>query len=248
MKILIMLFLLISCAHKANNFTSIQKSKKSFHYKDISGSFVIQRDIARKKNKIINRQQIINPNDIAAPLEKTVTMSKLGIIKTSKGQRRSLRPVASQHSIWFNKKEYFSQLKIIPEKRSLEVVTRSPEDKWNGKELIKFPKGNIFCFFSQVPECLKAHGLLSKLENKQTESINFYIIWDNYPYQNQQLSGVSNSAFQSAVLKYSGKSKSSLKYAVDLTNQTIFYHFDNQKNLENMFWITQGISLKSQEI
>lgn len=248
MKFVLIFLLTFSCAQNQKSYTSIKKSNRTFEFKDISGSFVVRRDIATKKNNIINRQQVMNPNDLDAPLEKTVAMAKLGTVKTRNGLRKSLRPVASQHSVWFNKKEYFSQLKVIPEKRSLEVVTKSPEEKWNGRETIKFPKGNVFCFYSQIPECVKAHGLLSKLENKTSKSVSLYIIWDNYPYHNQQLSGISKSAFQSVTLRFVENSKNSLKYSLDLSNQSIFYLFDSQKNLENMYWIAQGISLKSQEL
>ena len=65
----------------------------------------------------------------------------------------------------------------------------SPDKKWNGVKQVKFPvKGiGLYCFFSQLIECAKYTGFLSKALDANAGQMNFYLLWDGFPYINNQL-------------------------------------------------------------
>lgn len=225
----------ISCSnfHRSN----IENSKNSFNFKDRFGLYTLDREVRSKNNQVVLRRKLYPQLQKAKVLEKTIAVSQVGTI--GKQRRPSMRPVVAQHTIWLEKQKYFSQLKVSPKTRSLEVISKSPEKKWNGKKSIKFPKGNIFCFFSQIPECVKFHGLLTN----STKPKEFYIIWDSYPYHQETFENVDDSAFQMVRFQYNGEENGFKIYSLSLGNQIIFYHFNYDNEFERMYWIAQGISL-----
>jgi hypothetical protein len=214
-----------------------QDSKNIFSFKDKTGSYYLDREVRLKGTQIVVRRKITPQMKRELTLEKTIAVSQVGSI----GKKRvpSMRPVVAQHTIWFEKQKYMSQIKVNTKKRALEVVMESPEEKWNGKKTIPFPRGKVFCFFSQIPECVKVHGFLG--ENPKGKEL--YIIWDSYPYQIETFEGVGSGPFQSAIFEFNGVDEKSKRYTLNLGNQLIFYHFNYDNEFEKMYWISQGISM-----
>lgn len=242
---LILLFLLsflFSCS-SVQKISSLSSSKRLYIWKDKSGEFVLERDVRVSKKKLATRSTLSLLSNRTKVLEKTVGVSQIGLVKIRGNTIASLRPFASQHSIWFDKKEYFSQLKVNAKKKALDVKLSSPEEKWKGAKEFKFPKGFIFCFFSQIPECVKRHGLL-KMDNRGKQ---IYIIWDSYPYHTEQLEGVLDQPFQSANFAFNTVIRGEKRYSLNLENQILFYHFNNRDEFEKMYWIAQGITVKRYE-
>ena len=232
---LLLTFMLLSCSSLQTN--NIKNTRNSFNFKDRFGLYNLEREVRNKNNQLILRRQLSPQMQRSLVLEKTIVVSQLGTI--GKKRMPSMRPVIAQHTIWFEKQKYFTQLKVQPKTKTLEVVMKSPEKKWSGQKLIKFPKGKIFCFFSQIPECVKYHGLLTS-NNKPKE---FYIIWDNYPYHQETYENVGESVFQMVRFQYNGEENGLKIYSLSLGNQIIFYHFNYDKEFERMYWIAQGVSL-----
>jgi len=236
----ICLVTLLSCSHD-NKSTSTENVNSNtsnyFSLKDQSGEYILKRDILIKNSTVLTRQSIFVSGQEDRPLEKTVTKSKYG---SSKNRKNLVRPLASQHSIWFEKNKYFSQFKLNIKNRSFDVLMESPERKWNGKESLKFPKAKIFCWFSQLPECLHKVGILAK---KPKIAVSFYIVWGGYPYYSEQYNGVSGRAFSRASVKIDAQTEGRNVFVVSVDNQNIFYHFNSNLEFEKMFWITQGISM-----
>jgi hypothetical protein len=211
-----------------------------FLFKDISGEYIVKRELIESKNQLINRQSLFTIENPQTPLEKTVTVMKFGTIGKQNTKRLASRPTASQHSIWFEQKEFFSQMKLDIKKKNMEVYLKSPEEKWNGKKYENLPKTHRFCWFSQIPECVKK---LFKLQTFNKEPQSFIVVWDNFPYHNEQLQNMSGSLFSNANIAYDGDIDNTHRFAVSFDGQVILYHYDKNFVFEKMFWIAQGIAM-----
>lgn len=229
------LIFFLACSSSRNAVLS-GSSNKTFILKDRSGEFLYKRDIKIKNGEIATRVTVMSPTNTSQVAEKTVTVSKIG--KNSKS--KILRPEISQHSIWYEKEKYFSQLKTNIQKRSLSVLMESPEEKWQGAKQIRYPQGRIFCFFSQIPECVKFYGMLN---NDPSSGFSIVVIWDNYPYQVEAYNNIGESPFQSAAFRFESEYKGTFRYKLEMSNQIIFYEFDVNREFDKMYWIAQGITL-----
>jgi hypothetical protein len=171
-------------------------------------------------------------------LEKTFVLSKLGSVKTKAGRVVAVRPELSQHTVWLEGKMYFSQLKLNAKKKVLEVLMQSPEPNWNGTKEIRLPRGQIFCFYSQLPDCLVASGLLEKADTSQRRP-RFIMVWDSWPYHQEHFSGLKSSAFVTATLGAEGNGR----YVVEFFGQSIALHFSKDHSFARLLWTAQGISI-----
>ena len=215
-------------------------SQNKFLLKDRSGDFIVVRGVKRPGRKLVVKQEVFPLDDLSAPLEKTISVSVLGSLKTKRGARRVARPEVAQHAIWYEKKKFFSQSKVNVEKKTLDIVMKSPEERWNGKKSFPFPKGQIFCFFSQLPECARANGLLSTEANKPYQ---LKVIWDSFPYHQEMYEKISAGPFESATWAFDKEEKDGFRFGLLMSGQLVIYEFDRQLNFKSMFWVAQGISL-----
>ncbi len=247
--LLIIFFSIIfsSCSSSQNQIKDGFKEKNIYVFNDSTGEYFLERDILIKNKKLITRQKIYSSMEPDKLLEKSIMISSLGKLKVGSNLINYTRPDISQFTIWFEKQKFFSQLKTLKKNKSLEIVMLSPEEKWNGNKEIKYPKGATFCYYTQIPDCLKIQGHLNSLINKEKKQIPFYLIWESYPYQGEQLNNISDSPFQKAVILYEGINNGLHRFIVDLGNQTILYHYNLDLKFEMMFWVAQGITLKKQE-
>ena len=237
---LILVLLVTSCASVTPNLHKVKSNNgQIFSYRDVSGEFEIAREIKVEKQKIASRTRIFSLNNEGERLmEKTFTISNVGSVKTKSGRAVAIRPELSQHTVWLEGKQYFSQLKLVPSRRTLEVLMQSPEEKWQGKKEYKVPKGQIFCFYSQLPECLVASGLLDKAK-KNGNRPRFIIIWDSFPYHQEHFVGLKASPFSTASV---GK-ETSVSYLVEFNGQSISIHFSKDAIFARLLWTSQGISI-----
>lgn len=229
-----------SLSQTQNPRTKITEGKNRFNLKDATGNYLVEREVKRVGPKIVTRTVLKNWQNISIPLEKSITVSLSG--RLSNGTK-SLLPLTSQFSVWFDKKKYFSQIKVNKKQKTVSVLKQSPEAKWNGKVIEKAPKARYICFFSSLPECLSEQNLLVLSRNAK---IDIFIIWDNYPYYVEQYEGVSGKLITLAQFSFSSMLKDSLRFELDIGNQVIFYHFNRRLEFDKMFWVSQGISLERQ--
>jgi hypothetical protein len=86
-------------------------------------------------------------------------------------------------------------------------------------------------------------GLLS---NKQ--KMNFYILWEGYPYLNETFTDFPNELFSKAEFENEGKQKTGeIKFNLQVAGQSIVYLLDKNNKLKKMFWVSQGISMLNKE-
>ncbi len=243
LELVFFLFFLTSCSTILRN-GSPQEIKRQYSYMDGSGKFVLSREHKLLKNRLVTRTQISsNQGSALKALEKSVMVSQLGTIND--GSKRSLvmRPFASEFTVWLEGKRYDSKIRLDSAKKSMLVELNSPEEKWKGRSSVPVPSGKQFCFFSQIPDCLYHNLLLTKALDRKGESLPFYVVWEGYPYIQDQLIGVGSKLFTPATVKFDGNLKNISRFVVEVDGQTILYHFSKSFDLVRMFWIAQGISV-----
>lgn len=247
MKLFLLLFLFMSCSVTGVKGRSGEKkslTSQDYTLTDFSGEYLYRRDVKKLSRKLITRVKIFSKEGYHE-LESLVSVSKIGTVKGAAGKNKTaLIPEVSQFKVWFEKKEYFSQLKINRKEKKIEVLTRGSSLEPEKIKTYKVPHGKFFCFFSQIPECVKLQNLLLLSARK---SVKLYIVWDNFPYHNEQYEGLGKGPLTLATMSLSSHSVNDLRYSLDLGNQVIFYHFDKDLSFKKMNWVSQGISLKTRE-
>ena len=237
------LFIFISCSSKiANESRSSQLSfyKKKYLYQDKSGDFnLIRQSGLDKDKKLVTKYRLSQESKIS---EQSIVFSDVGKLS---GKLLVLKPHHSEYSVWFEGKRYQTKMKVLSESKSLEIITQSPESQWNFKKKIPFPKGNgVYCFFTQLIECAKRIGFLQKALKSKSGSMSLTLIFDGYPYIQEQYSGLDNKPFATATLKYDSKTaQGDERFALSLRNNMIFYFVDKNFHFEKMFWPAQGLSI-----
>ena len=245
MKILSLVSILffVSCSSSTHY---APEGKTRYYYRDISGEYNYERETKTLKNKVVTRYQLsLSSDQTRKPLEKSIVVSEKGSVKSGRSSQIVLRPLMSQYTVWLEGKKYFTQLKTLLKEKSLEITMDSPEAKWRGVQKIKFPKGAQFCYFSQLAECLAHTGLIGKMVARPHEKFPITVIWDNYPYLLDQLQNIQNSVFARAEVYLDEDEKTLYRIGLDISGQSIFYHFSKSWELAKMSWVVQGITLMS---
>ena len=219
--------------------------EEQFNYSDKNGQYIVKISSGMDKNgKTFFTKKIMEmpggQKDKA--LEQSVVISSVGILKKS---LMILRPKISQYNVWFDGKKYTSELKINTAKKAIDVKMTSPESQWNGNKQIKFPSSTTLpCFFSQVIDCAKVSGFISKATQKKTGSMSLFVIWEGYPYLNETFSDFPSELFSKAELEYDGMTKEKeRRFNLRVAGQSIFYILDDKDVMTKMFWVSQGITM-----
>lgn len=218
----------------------------SYIFKDKTGIFALERksSLNKEKNLVIVKQYISNSEESAEPniVEEVATYSTPGLLKDVS----VLRPTRSVFNVWFDKKKYSTEMKLNLKSHKLDVKVTSPEENLNGTKQFSLPKKNtgVFCFFSQVLECVKATNFIHTAIDKDAGQMNFHVIWENYPFIQDQYADLPNEVFSSASFEYEGKNeKGEYKFTLQLPNQAIFYFVDKNADILKIFWVSQGLSV-----
>lgn len=233
-------FILFSCSPLKIKQT-FKKKESRYELKDKSGTFVLKRSSGLIGNKFIVREKLLGLyENEKKPFEKKISISKIGKLKNV----NILRPEKSSYAVWFDKKKYSTQMKINPLKRAMEVVLKSPESRWNGKRLIPFPRGTgVFCYFSQLIECITYTGFINKAIEKKVGVMNFHIVWDGYPFVHEQYLNLKKELFSRAEFIYDQRKKDSHdRFILKVSGQSIFYLLKDGE-LVKKFWVSQGYTL-----
>lgn len=240
---------LFSCAGARNNNLKQEliRNQESFNYSDKNGSFLVQLSSGfnKKNNSFFTKRslEVLGKNEDKI-LEQSIALSSLGLLKKKK---TILRPKISQYSVWFEGKKYYSELKLNAKAKAIDIKMVSPESQWNGVKQVKLPNPkSLYCFFSQVIECAKTIGFITESIKNETGTINFYVIWEGYPYLNETFTDFPSELFSKAQLEYDGKTKEEEgRFNLKVVGQSVFYVVDKNEQMKKMFWVSQGISMVS---
>lgn len=218
-------------------------SNKAFILTDKSGKFNYLREAGYQKqgNQFVVKRKITAQDDPSKVLEKSIVIATPGKYNGV----NLLRPKVSQYTVWFEKKKYFTEMKVLPKEKSVYVKTVSPEKQWNGEAKIKFPKmTGVYCFFSQVLDCAKYSGFINEATKRQAGSMKLVIIWEGYPFFQEQYLNIPDEIFTNASLEYEGKNRvGERRFTLKFQNQQIFYFLGQRNTFKKSFWVQQGMSV-----
>lgn len=250
--VLLVTMTLASCAKMAqtNPKELLGNHDEQFNYTDKNGqySMKISSGLDKKGKSFFTKRILELPNrQKDKALEQSVVISSLGSLKK---KLMILRPKISQYNVWFDGKKYTSELKINTAKKAIDVKMTSPESQWNGNRQVKFPSSTTLpCFFSQVMDCAKVSGFISKASEKKTGTMSLMVIWEGYPYLNETFSDFPSELFSEAQLEYDGMTKEKeRRFNLRVAGQSIFYVLDDKDVMKKMFWVSQGITMVSKSI
>lgn len=228
----------------------LKNSKQRFKLTDKAGEFVVYRETGFKKSNktYISKRQVLPFNDDRSKiLEQSIAISQVGTVGKN---LKIMRPHKSQYTVWFDGKKYISNMALNKAAQSLDVKLKSPEKQWNGSRSIRFPDPkSIYCFFSQVLECTAISGYFKTALKKGRGQMNFYLIWDGYPYFQEQYLNVPTEVFSKAKFNYDGANKNGHhRFSLSFGEQVIFFLLDKKNNFVKQFWISQGMTMVASEI
>jgi hypothetical protein len=237
------ILLFTSCSSRRKSLIKTSNGVRNYKLQDNSGEYLLEKSIGlqAKKNRFFVKRKLI---DVSKPhrkiLEKSISISTPGMLKR---KLPILRPEISQYTVWFEGKKHFSQMKLNEKNKSLEVTTHSNQVK-NKKE-VPFPKGKgVYCFFSQLIECVKQTGFMQISSKKNTGVMNFIIIWDGYPFYSEIYPSIPNSVFSNGQLEFVKKSKHGLyRFSLTVEGQELIYELNRNFLVVKHFWVTQGLSM-----
>lgn len=243
MKFLALLFFLSSCSSGILRGKP-HEGKTTYSYADESGQYNYVRESKNIKQKLVTRSQIVDKKGSGAKLlEKSIMVSQIGSIKNKKGRLLTVRPQASEYTVWLEGKKYVSTMKINSKTKAMSVTLDSPETKWQGTSEVEFPKGKYFCFYNQIPECLYHNYLLTNASENEQQLFHFYVVWDTWPYIQELLTKVGKKLFAPASVKFDGENKGLFRYIVEVEGQEVLYEFTKSFDLVKVAWISQGITI-----
>jgi hypothetical protein len=218
-----------------------------YNLKDNSGEYTLQREVGfSSKNEVVAKIKVSDDKgNLSRPSEKIVAISDYGQLKTEKQKIKVLRPKASSYEIWLEGKKHSNKITMNLKKKSLDVFLDSPVMEWNGKQSFSFPTDSpLFCFFSQVIECASVTDFLGRAIRKKQGKMNFYVIWNGYPFFSEMYSNIPRKLFSKAELVYENKiSPKEHRFSLNVEGQKIFYHVGQDASFEKLFWVSQGFSL-----
>lgn len=212
---------------------------------DKAGKFMVVREggLAKDKKHIVSKYRVYSIEGVGQkPLEQSITFSTPGVLKS---KIRLLRPEKSQYKVWFDGKLYQTETSLDKKSKSLIVSMKSPEKQWTGTKRFIFPGGTgIFCYFSQLVECLQYTGFIEKASKAKNGRMNFHIIWDGYPYIQEQYLNLNPEPFAAATVEYDGMTESKdYRFSVSVSGNVIIYLFNDSYDYAKIFWPAQGYSL-----
>jgi len=223
--------------------TSKVKSSHTYTLTDKSGVFEYthQSNYVKKNNRLITKYQVKARDTEGKVLEQAVIFSNPGRVK----EVSLSRPEISQYTVWFEGKKYFTEIKLNPKSKTLDLKLESPEKQWNGSKSLPLPKDAILmCYLGQIMECAKQTGFISKSIKAQTGTMNFYLIVEGYPFFQEQYIGVEDSPLIRSQLVYDGTNPQGEKrYSLNFSGQSIFYFLNGKQEMIKKFWVSQGLTV-----
>ncbi len=250
-QLFLLTYLLAGCAFVnkiSGSHLELVHNKKTYIYIDKFGKYILERETGHrgKSKELVVKTRILTNDNKKQELERSITISKRGNLKN---KILILRPEISQYTAWYDQNKYFSEIKLNPKLKKMQIKMISPEKKWSGIQQVEFPtKGKgLYCFFSQLIECAKHTGFLSKALDAKAGQMSFYLLWDGFPYINNQFEGLEEKLFVYARLVYDGETDKELKrFSLMFGSQSIIYLLDDNLSMNEMYWVSQGLSVVQQ--
>lgn len=244
------LFFLSSCSFVKNvfptsssdKFSKLASYKKTYQFIDKTGTYSMERisGIDAKTNRYFTKYAVKSSD--GQVLERSVVVSKLGKLK---GDLPVFQPFASQFQVWFDKEKYESETRFDSKEKQVKVYLKSPEEKWSGvKEANLSNRSGLYCFLSQVIECAQFTGFLQKAVEMKNGKMSLNLIWEGFPYVQEQYLNLPEELLSDATLEYDGMNKEGeYRFTLSIIGNNVFYLLDKNFVPVKVLWPGQGISI-----
>ena len=240
------LFFLSSCAYFSKVQTPPQLEDKKFDdYKlvDETGTFQLKRTKGFTAGKqFVVKKMLFGIDDLEKEIEQSITISTPRKIN---GKTNIFEPQRSESVYWFDGGKYKTTLVFDRANKRITVKLDSPERKWNGEKFTEIANTKaVYCFFAQLVECVARTSFFNLSRDKKVGEMHFYVLWDGFPYFNEQYLNASERVISPALLRYMGPTKEGhIKYELEVEGQVIFFVIYQDTHLAKMYWVSQGLSL-----
>jgi hypothetical protein len=240
------ILLLNSCAYLKKITTTEKVENKKFNsYKlvDQTGTFKLDRVKGYTADKkFVIKKKLFDLNKAGKEVEQSITIS---VPKNVADGVSVIEPEKSESIYWFDGKKYKSIINFDRSRKKITVNLESPDANWNGKKSTTLTNENaVYCFFSQLIECVQRTNFLRLSRKKKVGEMNLFVLWDGFPYFNEQYLQSSSRIISPALFRYLGSTKEGyIKYELEVEEQIIFYFVSRDSHLAKMYWVSQGLSL-----
>jgi hypothetical protein len=223
----------------------MRSHKKNYALTDKSGTFSLIRHsgVDSSSKSYVTKYKIIDQNN-QKTLEKVILFSNT--VNLNK-DIKVLSPSKSKYQVWFDGDLHETVMMINEKENLLAIRMKSPEEQWDGDKSIPMGKGNgVRCFFSQVIECAYQIGFLQKATKLKSGKMAFDLIWEGYPYVQEQYLNIGSQPLVKASLSYDGKNQlGEHRFSLSFGGSSIIYFVDKNFHLDRIFWPSQGLSVVS---
>ncbi len=214
---------------------------KEWELHDNGEIYPIEIKIRQQGNRRIYEHHIFTNSKERKLIERVKTISRLG--KLRKSNLNILRPQYSFMEVWIDKVQQGAVYKLNPKEASFNVVVQN--EVGLRKEQVVFPKRvGLFCFSSQVVECLRVTGFFKKALKYRNGLARLNVIWEGAYTHYKIYEYYPKEVFTPATFEYVGLSKEGLyKFALNFKDQIIIYLLDRDFKLYSWSWATIGVEL-----
>ena len=170
-------------------------------------------------------------------VEQIVTISKP--LRMRNGVK-VLFPDQSESVAWFDGKKHKTTIKASKDNRILKVQYFDGTTNTVLNRSIEVNTKNVYCFYSQLIECISKTNFLNLSRKKKVGVMNFYIVWDSFPFFNELFLYSKNEIASRAQFGYVEEKNGEVKYQLNVDDHMMTYFIqDNQ--LRKFYWSAHGI-------
>ena len=218
----------------------------TFNVKEEQESYVAKLEKGKRGNKYFYRVIMSNiPENAKGPLEKTMSVSKDVQINFNKRKFDVLFPMTSVFTSWVDGHRLSSKITYVESEHRFLVQSK------NGNEYIPWTTSEnpkVICFFTQIMPCISRTDAFLAKGLAEGESIDFYVIWERYPFLDSFYEGMTNELISPAVLTLEKREDAYLSLNVEVANQILNYRVDYSLDMLGFAWSAQGISWEQEEV
>ncbi len=237
------LFLIASCS-VLNEDLNDQLTASTNQYKqlEVSGEYLVDTMSGFNKNhEYVRKTQIISPVNRSKVYERTIVISKR---KKISNDLFFLVPIKYESTFYLNNDVYTVSGQVDLKRRKILYNLNSPEYKWLGQREYDVPQGvKAICFYSSIIECAKVSGFIKKAIEKKNGDMNFHILWESFPYFQEQYLNIPKEILSEARLSFDEfDKKGNYRFLLAAGGQEQVYILNKNLDVVGHYWASQGLS------
>jgi hypothetical protein len=236
--IILLLFVFTSCAKLTKDLN--RKEVKNWNLEDQGVVYLLERKSVINKKKYLNIQRIFLTKKKEKIVESLKVISHRGLLNNN---LQILRPQYAFMELWIDKQKFVSKLVMDTKQRVFKVGLLNRDGLRSFS--VPFPKTpRLFCFFSQVIDCLRVTGFFDKVREFHAGSAKLMLIMEGAYLYKEIYEFYPRELFVPAEFVYDGVDKDEhMKFTLRFTQQNIFFTVDKFFKFHSMYWVVQQLNI-----